>query len=60
MNLKEVFEIISKKKLSFYRNKVNYKITLKTKKIKSLLLILIRLEKQKIIKEYLDKITKKE
>ena len=39
---------------------MNYEINLKTKEIKSLSLILIRLEEQQIIKEYLDEIIKKE
>ena len=59
-NLKKVFGIISKRELSSRRNKVNYEIILKTKKIKLSLLIFIQLEKQKIVKEYLNKITKKE
>ena len=59
-NLKKVFETISKKKVSSHYDEVNYEITLKTKKIKSSSLISIRLEKQKIVKEYLNKITRKE
>ena len=59
-NLKKVFEIIFEKKLSSRRYEINYEITLKIEKIKSLLLILIRLEKQKIVKKYLNEITRKE
>ena len=59
-NLRKVFEIIPKEKLSPRRNGVNYEITLKTKKIKSSLLSSTRPKKQKIIKEYLNEITKKE
>ena len=44
-NLKKVFETISERELSFNREEVNYKITLKIKEIKLLLLILIKLEK---------------
>ena len=59
-NLRKVFEEISKRELSSHRDGVNHEITLKTEKIKSLLLIPIRSEKQKIIKEYLDEMTRKE
>ena len=59
-NLKKVFEEISKRKLLLYRNKVNHEITLKTKKIKSLLLILTQSKKQKIVKEYLNEMIRKE
>ena len=45
-NLKEIFKIILEGKLSFSYERVNYEITLKTREIKSLLLILIRLKKQ--------------
>ena len=58
-NLKEVFKIISKKKLLFSRERVDHEITLKTKKIKSLLLISIKLEEQQIMKKYLNEIIKK-
>ena len=44
-DLKEIFKIILKEKLLFSRENVNYEITLREKKIKSLLLISIRLEK---------------
>ena len=40
-NLRKVFNEISKRKLLLYYNEVNYEITLKTEKIKPLLLILI-------------------
>ena len=40
-DLKEIFEIISKRKLLFYRDEINYEIILKIKKIKLLLLIFI-------------------
>ena len=43
-DLKKIFETISKDELLFSRKEVNHEINLKTKKIKSLLLILIRLE----------------
>ena len=59
-DLKEVFGIISKRKLSFHRYEIDYEITLRTEKIKSSLLISTRLEKQKIIKKYLNKMTRKE
>ena len=59
-DLKEVFETISKRELSSRRYEVNYEITLKIERIKSLLLISIRLEKQEIIKKYLNEITRKE
>ena len=59
-DLKEVFGEISERELLSYRNEVNYEITLKIKKIKPLLLILIRLEKQEIIKKYLNEMIKKE
>ena len=59
-NLRKVFEEILERKLSSYRNEVNYEIILKSEKIKSLSLISIRLEKQKIVKEYLDEMTRKE
>ena len=58
-DLKKVFETISKEKLLSYRDEINYEIILKTKKIKSLSLISIRLEKQEIVKEYLNKIIRK-
>ena len=38
---------------------MNHEITIKTEKIKSSLLISIRSEKQEIVKEYLDEMTKK-
>ena len=44
-DLKEVFETILERKLLFSRREVNYKINLKTKEIKLLLLILTRSEK---------------
>ena len=44
-DLEKVFRKISKKELSSSRNRVNHEIILKTKKIKSLLLISIQLEK---------------
>ena len=44
-DLRKVFEEILKRELPSYRNEVNYEIILKIKKIKSLLLISIRLEK---------------
>ena len=59
-DLKKVFKTISKEELSSRRYEVNYEITLKTERIKSLLLILTRLEKQEIVKEYLNEIMKKE
>ena len=59
-DLKKVFETILKRKLSSRRYEVNYEITLRIEKIKSSLLILIRLEKQKIVKKYLNKMTRKE
>ena len=55
-----MFKEISKRELSSYRNEVNYEITLKTEKIKSLLLIFTRSEKQEIVKEYLNKMIRKE
>ena len=58
--MKKVFKTILKEKLSSHRNEMNYKIILKTEKIKLLLLIFIRLEKQEIVKEYLNEIIKKE
>ena len=58
-NLKEVFKTILKRELLFSREKVNYKITLKTEEIKSLLLILIRLKEQQTIKKYLNEIMRK-
>ena len=59
-DLKEVFEEISKEELLPHRDEVNYEIILKTEKIKSLLLISIRLKKQEIVKEYLNEMTRKE
>ena len=59
-NLKKVFETILEGKLLLSRERMNYKITLRTEKIKSSLLILIRPEKQQIVKEYLNDIIKKE
>ena len=59
-DLKKVFETILKEKLLLSREKINYKIILKTKEIKSLLLISIRLKEQQVIKEYLDEIMRKE
>ena len=53
-NLKRVFETISKRKLLSYYERIDYEITLKTEKIKSLSLISIRLEEQEIVKEYLN------
>ena len=44
-NLKEMFETILKKELSFNYEKVDYEITLKTNEIKSSSLILIRSKK---------------
>ena len=58
-NLKEIFETISKEKLSLSYEKVDHKITLKTKKIKSSSLILTRSEEQQIVKKYLNEMTKK-
>ena len=55
-----MFEIISEREVSPHRNEINHEITLKTKKIKSLLLILTRLKEQEIVKEYLNEMTKKE
>ena len=45
-NLKEIFEIILEGQLLLSREEVDYEITLKTDKIKSLSLILIRLKEQ--------------
>ena len=45
-NLKKMFKTISKKELLLSRKKVDYKITLKIKEIKSSLLISIKLEEQ--------------
>ena len=45
-DLKEIFRTILKDELLLNRKEVNYKINLKTEEIKSLLLILTRLEKQ--------------
>ena len=45
-DLKKVFETISEKELLSSCKEVDYKITLKTKEIKSLLLILTRLKEQ--------------
>ena len=59
-NLKKVFKTISERELLSRRNEVDYEITLKTEKIKSSLLIFTRSKKQKIIKEYLNEMTKKE
>ena len=59
-DLKKVFKEISERELLSHRDGVDYEITIKTEKIKSLLLISTRSEKQKIIKEYLDEMTKKE
>ena len=59
-DLKKVFKIISKKELLLHYDKVNYEITLRSEKIKSSLLIPTRLERQEIIREYLDEIIKKE
>ena len=58
-DLRKIFEEISERELSPYRDGVDHEITIKTEKIKSSPLISIRLEKQKIIKEYLDEMTKK-
>ena len=59
-NLKKVFETIFKEKLSSYYKEIDYEITLKIDKIKSLSLIFTRSKKQYIIKEYLNEIIKKE
>ena len=59
-DLKRVFETILKEELSSHRDGVNHEITLKIKKIKFSLLISIRSEEQKIIKKYLNEMTKKE
>ena len=59
-DLKKVFKEISERELSSHRNGVNYEITLKIDKIKSLLLIPIRLEEQEIVKKYLNEMTRKE
>ena len=45
-DLKKVFETKLEKELLFNYEEINYKINLKIKKIKSLLLILIKLKKQ--------------
>ena len=58
-NLKKVFSTISEEKLLFSRKEIDYEIKLRTKEIKSLLLISIRLKKQQIIKKYLNKMLKK-
>ena len=57
---KKVFRTISERELSSHRDRVNYEITLRTEKIKLSLLILIRSKKQRIVKEYLNEMTKKE
>ena len=59
-DLKKVFGTIPKEKLSSSRDEVDHEIVLKTKKIKSLPLILTRLKEQEIVKEYLNEMTKKE
>ena len=59
-DLKEVFRTISKEELSFHRYEMDYEITLRIKKIKSLLLISIRSKKQESVKEYLNEMTRKE
>ena len=59
-DLKKVFETILEGELSSSRDEVNHEITLKTKEIKSLLLIPIRSKEQKIVKEYLNEMLKKE
>ena len=58
-NLKKVFETISKEKLLSSRKRVDHEITLKTNEIKSSSLISIRLEKQQIVKNYLNEMLKK-
>ena len=55
-----MFRTIFKKELSLKRDKVDYEITLKKEEIKSSLLIPIRLKEQYIIKDYLNKMLKKE
>ena len=59
-DLKKVFETISEEELPLSREEVDYKITLKTKEIKLLSLIVTRSEEQQIIKEYLNKMLRKE
>ena len=58
-DLKEVFETISERELPSRRYEVDHEIILKTEKIKLLLLIPTRLEKQKIVKKYLNEMTRK-
>ena len=59
-DLRKVFETILERELSPRRKRVNHEITLKIKKIKSSLLISIRLKKQEIVKKYLNEIIRKE
>ena len=59
-DLKEVFKEILERELLPYRDEVDHEIIIKTKKIRPSLLISIRSKEQKIVKEYLDEMTKKE
>ena len=59
-DLKEVFETRLKEELLLSRERVDYEITLKTNEIKSSSLIFIRLEKQHIVKKYLDEMVRKD
>ena len=58
-NLKKIFKTIFERELLLSYERVDHEITLKIKKIKSLSLILIRLEEQQIVKKYLNEIIKK-
>ena len=58
-DLKKVFETIIEEELLFNRDKVNYEITLRKEEIKPFSLILIRLEEQHIIKNYLNEMLRK-
>ena len=59
-DLRKIFKTVPKRELLSSREGIDYKITLKTKEIKSLLLIPTRLEEQQIVKEYLDEMIRKE